>query len=287
MSNQPQAGEYAPEGYCPKCDYPTGVGVCPECGITIGAHALRSKPRSWLHRHVRGLTVGLATLGLVLWVAIGSPAVFPYLPTWYLLHVQAQDGRHAMAVTGELAQRFADGQLSQSATTRFLRRGLDVQWSVGDLGSALTGAAWGKLLSCRTPLPPIRCEEVVQGVRVDGSAAWLEGGAFQGTRDVSVRLWSNVTYAFGGAGVSPLWPPDMAFVRCAEGWHDLEILSKVVVTDCNTGAAIASWPETHRVRMNVRRLVVHVDEAPSERIRYERGKWMPPDRIGVPGEWEP
>ncbi len=57
-----------PSGYCPKCDYRTDVGVCPECGLDISTDMLRESPRTWWDRH--GRWVKRAALGLVL--AIGG-----------------------------------------------------------------------------------------------------------------------------------------------------------------------------------------------------------------------
>lgn len=122
MSDQPLPSAYQPPGYCPRCDYPTDWGTCPECGVFFNNRQLRAAPHSWIRRHRVAVSVMVA-LGLSsLLFVVSRPTLVPHFPTSCLLALQSSTLAPAGPATKELEIRFLAGELSEDQKVRFLKR---------------------------------------------------------------------------------------------------------------------------------------------------------------------
>ena len=119
----------APAGFCPRCDHPMDAGTCPECGLEIGEDRLRHRPKSWLHRHWRGVAVSLSALIALLWLVNARVDWIKLFPTSYLLSIQASDTGSDDAAAEELTRRYLAGSLTVEQTRSFIRGSAKIRWN--------------------------------------------------------------------------------------------------------------------------------------------------------------
>jgi hypothetical protein len=119
-----------PVGFCPKCDYRTDVGVCPECGADVTERAIRSRPRSWLRRNRLRLALGISVLAIMGSIVATRTTLVKYFPTDYLLYLQEEDNALAVAATGELLARLQNGGLSADQGDQLLKSWFDLNTQI-------------------------------------------------------------------------------------------------------------------------------------------------------------
>lgn len=104
-----------PAGMCPRCDYPGGPGVCPECGTSVKAEDLAYVPRGRRRRsQVRRILVRCSVLTLLSGgvYTILSKANWPaLLPTNALL--AADCVYQSERVWATLTQRYTNQQMTK------------------------------------------------------------------------------------------------------------------------------------------------------------------------------
>lgn len=261
MAASPSNGysSYQPSGYCPRCDYPTDVGTCPECGHRIATSKLRRAPRGWLRRHPK-LVISIVALGLAGgWLVAARPELNRWLPTPWLLVRQASDGPHKVAATEELAARYAAAKLSPEHTTRFLQQWLDLKWP-DSREWFMHNAVRPQPPTLRTKVPTFFLEERVLAVRVDGQAVTVVEGrdGFLAPGGGGEREWA-VWLLRPPVRLSPTVPVSglqfagttLVLPRLDVGIHKVEIDTVAKVTDPGTGKLIAQWANAHRLQTGV------------------------------------
>lgn len=117
-----------PAGFCPQCDYPIDPGVCSECGTDVSEQRLRRKPRGYIRRNVKRITV-IIVFVLTAGAIVGTrTSLVPSFPSVYLLLLIRGDGELASAAASELATRWNAGELSE--------------WEMAAMTRALSNVVW-------------------------------------------------------------------------------------------------------------------------------------------------
>lgn len=64
IMNASETPNYAPAGFCPACDYPMGIGTCPECGQLVSRPERRPR-RARLRRRISRIAIGAASVSVL------------------------------------------------------------------------------------------------------------------------------------------------------------------------------------------------------------------------------
>lgn len=278
MAHEPDSVSlaYQPTGFCPKCDYHTDPGVCPECGYVIPLNRLRRRPQNWVRRHV-WITLGLLTIVTVsAWWGLSRPELNRRLPTFWLLMRQGGSGPKADAAADELARRFVAGQLVPEQLERFVRQFGKLEWMefrASDLpgcsdvhfpGSYYFSTYRRRSLAVPTNLPILELYEGVTGLRLDGQAVTMiaveplprlreSSGPYGGWSPRSLIHLAPFGMTNLGRGSSS--HPDRASAVVIQGIsagdHAVEIDTVVSVSVLPSGGPVARWYETHRIQIEV------------------------------------
>ena len=169
----------APEGYCPRCEYPINPGTCPECGATVTSETLSKSPASVRRRKIRRrfyVIVPLlffAALAMFLYHTVNWIAI---APTGVLLSFQES---YRDPVGQELFGRFLAGSLSQVQTQELLDHYVDDPFIEG-LSKYPADVPFKISIQCRVKLPGGQWSTAledwqlaVDGEQVDSSDMWL------------------------------------------------------------------------------------------------------------------
>lgn len=320
MEASNQGSVFEPSGYCPTCDYRMEAGVCPECGRDVTPRRLRSRPRGWVRRHLRAVSFTLAVAAGFGWFARTNPAiVIPYLPTFYLLGIQASDSELAQEASEELAVRYVAGKLSQPQITSFMKAWVEVKWDSMQLPNPIqvpfvvmrvASARFGRqssgptafllqagfmphALPVKSQLGGLRYEIVTHGATLDGNVVTMANRFFNasevaGDQSYSLNPRSSSLTGVGqqgGLAVTPLALGARLQLMPArrKDVYELQLDSVAVVTDGATGKTIAKWPLSHSVRITwedfAERESLRIPEPGTEDLLYPYGK--------IPGESDP
>ncbi len=77
--------DYQPAGFCPKCNYATDVGTCPECGHQIQPTKLLKRPSTFLSRNWKKLTAMVLVTALYGAIHFGYIKPIRYVPSIVLM----------------------------------------------------------------------------------------------------------------------------------------------------------------------------------------------------------
>ena len=262
---------FKPSGYCPRCDYQTGVGICPECGDDIPPHRLRRRPHSSIARHIRRLMLVAASTSALLWAASRQTTLVRYFPTVYLLTLQTGEGSLCLAARAELANRLTGRRLTAKQTEQFIKQWASIRWFATEFSSADDGLArrtdepWIGVVGNRffdrgfpaAALPPFAFEERVHRLVVNGQTAALTGGENQSWFAIDSSGWTAISQpmaqAFlggpthGSLSSSGGFYAATYFLTSNRGSRPMDILveTTVIVTELGTNKVLATWANAH------------------------------------------
>jgi len=138
--------DYQPAGYCPRCNYATDVGVCPECGHEIPATKLLNRPSTFLSRNWKKLTAAL--LAASLYGTIHFEFIVPthHIPTAVLLFLQER--ADSPFAGDELHRRFISRLLSPAETDQLVQAAFSDKLHVFPSGHFCATLAHTRSSSC-------------------------------------------------------------------------------------------------------------------------------------------
>lgn len=260
----------APPGFCPSCDYPTDVGICPECGLHIPARWLRNRPKSWLHRNWRGVAVSLCTIAALVWFANARIDWIKLFPTSYLLSIQASDSGSNEAASEELTRRYLAGSLNAEQTRSFIREGAEIRWNCRNHANENPLDPDGRrvhsyLLSNKlfVPSSPLwhnrtkfSIKETILEIRADDHQVLIMTSNGSEADDLPLVAFCGEKWLRSGGGprfrsrpkISPSFiGTRIQLINREAACGMIEIDTQVVVVDAKTQKVITQWQMTYTV----------------------------------------
>ena len=231
-----------PQGYCPTCSYPLDPGICPECGISVTLHNIRSQPKRIPYRLiVRLLLVTVISYGA--YHAWSQIDVVKLAPTSLLLKMQAP---HRKRITHALCERVMRNELRPDQIRRFYEQEIFVKVRFYSLGQMKIDDYLGH--------SPHDFRFVANTFRVDGKTyplgrRWTSHGRCNSNSEFGT--W----HEFQGCGhARGSWFDDDDGLRITQGSHDIAIECEVMAYqhgDLYVGKPIVTWRQTFHEQIEV------------------------------------
>ncbi len=111
--------DYQPAGYCPKCNYATDVGTCPECGHQIHPNKLLKRPSTFFSRSWKKLAVAVVVGAVYSGFHFGLIKPIRWIPTPLL--ITAHEGFDSLRAIAELKRRAQTNSLTPDQASRLMR----------------------------------------------------------------------------------------------------------------------------------------------------------------------